>query len=46
MNIGKILFNGSMYQLGFTCLQISVLIFCILIVNAILKYTNKIINKK
>lgn len=46
MNIGKILFDGSMYRLGFTFLQISILIFCILIVNAILKYTNKIINKK
>lgn len=45
MNIGKMLFNGSMYQLSFTCFQISILLFCILIVNAILKYTNKLINK-
>ena len=45
MNIGKLLFNGSMYQLGFTCLQVSILLFCILIVNAILTYTNKLINK-
>lgn len=46
MNIGKLLFNGSMWQLGFACLQISVLIFCILIVNAMINYTKKIINKK
>lgn len=45
MNIGKMLFNGNMYQLGFTCLQVSILIFCILIANNILKYTNKLINK-